>query len=172
MPEHRAGTPAAYRTLESFLWHDLDGGPDAWSAWLAHRGIAADAAASFEAARDLHAALRTLEMVNAALSAEAGDAAAAREALNRLVAAFGLRPDVDADGGVGLVAADAADPAAALLGEALAAMQAGVWRRFKLCREPSCRASYFDASKAAAKLWCEMTTCGSRNKMRRYRARG
>ena len=51
------------------------------------------------------------------------------------------------------------------------AMQAGQWRRFKLCRDPSCRASFYDASKAAAKNWCAMQTCGSRNKMRRYRAR-
>jgi len=64
------------------------------------------------------------------------------------------------------------EPAALLLIEALEAMRLGLWRRFKLCREATCRASFYDASKAAGKVWCEMTTCGSRNKMRRYRAHG
>ena len=71
---------------------------------------------------------------------------------------------------VRLVPADPADALAPLLVRALEAMQADAWRRFKLCREPSCRASFFDASKAATRTWCAMRTCGSRNKMRRYRA--
>jgi predicted RNA-binding Zn ribbon-like protein len=50
-------------------------------------------------------------------------------------------------------------------------MQMGDWGRFKLCRDPACCASYYDASKSAAKTWCSMETCGSRNKMRRYRAK-
>ncbi len=174
MPEHRAGTPADYRELESFLWHDFDGGSEPWAAWLRHRGAwHADAADSLAAAMHLHAALRTLEATNG--GAEAGSPAAetvAREALNGLVAAFDLRPQVDPAGGVRLVAGDDGAPVAMLLRQALEAMRAGHWRRFKLCRDPGCSTSFYDASKPAAKLWCEMTTCGSRNKMRRYRARG
>ena len=65
---------------------------------------------------------------------------------------------------------DPVDPVAPLLVLALEAIRADAWRRFKLCREPGCRASFFDSSKATAKTWCAMRTCGSRNKMRRYRA--
>jgi predicted RNA-binding Zn ribbon-like protein len=54
---------------------------------------------------------------------------------------------------------------------ALEALQSGIWRRFKLCHDPTSRASYYDVSKAAAKTWCSMETCDSRNKMRRYRAK-
>lgn len=172
MPEHRAGTPAAYRELESFLWHDFAGGLDDWAAWLRHRGARAlDPASSVAAAMRLHAALRTLEAGHGDREDSQHDAAAARRVLNDLVAEVDIRPQIDLAGHVHLVASDASAPVAVLLHETLEAMSAGAWRRFKLCREPSCRASYYDVSKAAAKLWCEMTTCGSRNKMRRYRAR-
>ena len=94
----------------------------------------------------------------------------ARVTLNHLVAAHGIRPNLDRRCAVRLVPADASNVLAPLLVQALEAMQADTWRRFKLCREPSCRASFFDASRAASRTWCAMRTCGSRNKMRRYRA--
>lgn len=174
MPEHRDGTPAAYRHLESFLWHDFDAGPGAWRDWLAHRGLAAngvDAPASLVTALQLHAALRALQAFNASPREAATEAGAARGGLNRLVALHGVHPCVDGEGEVRLVPADTADPGALLLTEALEAMRLGLWRRFKLCREPTCRASFFDASKPAGKIWCDMASCGSRNKMRQYRAR-
>ena len=115
----------------------------------------------------LHASLRTLQAVNSEI-ADAADTA--RVTLNQLVAGHGIRPHLDRRGAVRLLPADPMDAVAPLLVEALDAMQAGAWRRFKLCREPSCRASFFDASRAATRTWCAMRTCGSRNKMRRYRA--
>ena len=173
MPEHRDGTPAAYRELESFLWHDFAGGLDDWAAWLRHRGDrASDPASSLAAAMRLHAALRTIEAAHGTHEDAQHATAAARQVFNELVVELDIRPQIDPAGVVRLTATDASAPVAILLHEALAAMSADAWRRFKLCREPSCRASFYDASKPAAKLWCEMTTCGSRNKMRRYRARG
>lgn len=50
-------------------------------------------------------------------------------------------------------------------------MTEGSWRRFKICRDETCRASYFDTTRNDGKTWCAMQTCGSRNEMRRFRAK-
>ncbi len=170
MPEHGEGTPEQWRRLESFLWHDLDN-PEDWSRWAARilPDLAAGAAeAGLADAMRLHAALRSLQAANSGIAA---DTAASRTTLNRLVVEHDIRPRLDGHGTPRLVPASPIDPVAPLLVLALEAMQADAWRRFKLCREPSCRASFFDGSKATAKTWCAMRTCGSRNKMRRYRDR-
>ena len=132
----------------------------------------ADAAAlaAFDHGIQLHVALRSLEAANNGVGT--GEAGASRETLNRLVDRYAIRPRLDDDGEVSLVSDVSEDPVASLILAALEAMSSASWRRFKLCREPTCRASYYDASKAAVKTWCSMATCGSRNKMRRYRARG
>ena len=199
MPEHRDGTPAEYVLLESFLWRDFDT-PAAWSAWVRARGLTsglttspdvAEAPDAYAAAMRLRGALRALAAANTGYRVERGGArtdaeaaaatvaagtnaevAAATATLNALIAECDVRPAVGGHGRVALRAeAPAAGPVAVVLGLALQAMWAGVWRRFKLCPEPSCRASFYDASKNAAKTWCAMATCGSRTKMRRLRAR-
>ena len=170
MPEHGKGTPARWRLLESFLWHDFDDGSVAWTGWAgrAWPDPAADATeAGFADAMRLHVALRSLQAANSGIAA---DAEVLRTTLNRLAVEHDIRPRLERQGTLRLVPATDVDPVARLLVLALEAMQADAWRRFKLCREPSCRASFFDSSKAAAKTWCAMRTCGSRNKMRRYRA--
>jgi len=180
MPEHRDTTPAPLRLLESFLWHDFDDGLPDWREWLARKLPeipATGAQAGFDRAMQLHAALRVLEAANngllAGAEAEAGQLASteAHAALDQLIAACHIRPRFSAAGGLTL-GSDTADPVSRLLLIVLEALQSGLWRRFKLCRDPGCRASYYDASKPAAKTWCSMDTCGSRNKMRRFRARG
>jgi predicted RNA-binding Zn ribbon-like protein len=172
MPEHREGTPRGLEILESFLWHDFGAGPADWMAWVQRKMPDMSgkvAAAAFDSAMDLHAALRSLQAANT--EGDALETAPSHKVLDRLIVHHGIRPSLDAEGAVRLVPRRQEDPIGPLVIEALEAMQSGVWRRFKLCREPTCRASYYDASKAAAKTWCSMETCGSRNKMRRYRAK-
>ena len=170
MPEHGEATPRHWRLLESFLWHDFPGADD-WAGWAGRclADVPAEAAeAGVADAMRLHAALRSLQAAN---SGVAVDVEEPRTTLNRMAVEHGIRPHLDRHGSLRLIPAGSAGPAAPLLVLALDAMQADAWRRFKLCREPVCRASFFDGSKAAAKTWCAMRTCGSRNKMRRYRAR-
>jgi predicted RNA-binding Zn ribbon-like protein len=172
MPEHRVETPSRLRDLESFLWHDFAAGLADWTAWvrrkMPHIPHSATKAA-FEYSMQLHVALRALQAANSGI--RIGDKAAGRGALNGLIARYLIQPRLNEDGQVSLAADGPQDPVVLLVLMALDAMQCDVWRRFKLCRETTCRASYYDASKAAAKTWCSMETCGSRNKMRRYRAR-
>lgn len=165
MPEHREGTPEWLRDLESFLWWDFDE-PELWRNWTAKRGWTA-AQASFEEALSLQKMLRDLERVNNGM--EAPPTQVAR--LNQAIKAHALRPDVSNDGEVTIRPSGADDPVGHVLALVVRAMHDGVWKRFKLCRDEVCRASYFDATKNGAKTWCSMETCGSRNKMRRFRAK-
>lgn len=173
MPEHRPETPARYLNLESFLWNDFGAGRSDWEVWL-RRKLPADspamAASELHRAMQLHAALRSLQAVNSGM--RIGDElAAAHETLNRLITIYRIEPHFGEDGQISLATNKPSDPVARLMLMVLDALQSGFWRRFKLCHEPTCRASYYDASKAAAKRWCSMQTCGSRNKMKRYRAK-
>lgn len=169
MPEHRPTTPADLALLESFLWHDLESEAD-WRGWCGRKWPARADGAPGGPGLGLHEALRVLAAANN--DGAAGVAAeAARATLDRLIAESGLRPAPDRRGGFGWHAADRDAPATVLLVAVLEAMRSDRWRRFKLCRDPSCRAAYYDGSKPATKTWCAMASCGSRNKMRRFRAR-
>ncbi len=43
--------------------------------------------------------------------------------------------------------------------------------RLRRCANPTCRWLFVDRSKNHSRVWCEMSTCGSRAKMTRYRSR-
>jgi predicted RNA-binding Zn ribbon-like protein len=63
----------------------------------------------------------------------------------------------------------------AVLGEVAAgiarAIADGSWMRLKACEAHSCRWVYYDRSPAGRSRWCTMKICGSRAKVRAYRAR-
>jgi len=64
-------------------------------------------------------------------------------------------------------------------GEALArlamplveAIAAGDTTRFRICDNDACRWAFEDASRAGRRRWCDMATCGNRDKVRRFRSR-
>ncbi|MGY1436129.1 CGNR zinc finger domain-containing protein [Streptomyces reniochalinae] len=47
----------------------------------------------------------------------------------------------------------------------------GTWARLKACEAHDCLWVYYDRSPAGRSRWCTMAVCGSRAKMRTYRAR-
>ncbi|WP_062216362.1 CGNR zinc finger domain-containing protein [Streptomyces sp. NBRC 109706] len=47
----------------------------------------------------------------------------------------------------------------------------GEWRRLKACEASDCLWAYYDHSPAGRRRWCSMRSCGSRAKMRAYRAK-
>jgi predicted RNA-binding Zn ribbon-like protein len=51
------------------------------------------------------------------------------------------------------------------------AHQLGDWTRLKACDAHSCRWVYYDRSPGNRSRWCTMSICGSREKVRAYRAR-
>ncbi|MFS0712278.1 CGNR zinc finger domain-containing protein [Microbacterium sp. 2P01SA-2] len=64
------------------------------------------------------------------------------------------------DAALGVVAADAI--------EILAGTRPGA---FALCASPTCRAAFFDTSRARTRRWCDMNTCGNHAKKARLRAK-
>ncbi|MFF7379433.1 CGNR zinc finger domain-containing protein [Streptomyces massasporeus] len=42
--------------------------------------------------------------------------------------------------------------------------------RLALCASPTCRAAFFDTSQSRTRKWCEMNTCGNRQKKARFNA--
>ncbi|MEU8308646.1 ABATE domain-containing protein [Actinomadura sp. NPDC048955] len=43
--------------------------------------------------------------------------------------------------------------------------------KLALCASPTCRAAFFDTSQSRTRRWCEMNTCGNRQKKARFNAR-
>ena len=115
------------------------------------------------AARELREALRTALETAGRDTAEL-DAAASRLPLVALPGEDGRLALVSARGG-------ADDVRAAVIEAMLTAQADGSWPRLKVCRNPDCRWAFADRSKNRSRAWCEMATCGSRSKMRAYRAR-
>lgn len=42
--------------------------------------------------------------------------------------------------------------------------------RLALCASPTCRAAFFDTSQSRSRRWCDMNTCGNRQKKARFNA--
>jgi hypothetical protein len=55
--------------------------------------------------------------------------------------------------------------------ELLLAQQDNTLRRLKLCRNPACRAAFYDLSKNSSKVWHDMAKCGTPLHVREYRKR-
>jgi predicted RNA-binding Zn ribbon-like protein len=45
------------------------------------------------------------------------------------------------------------------------------WPRLKLCGDPSCRWAFYDESRNHSSRWCDMASCGNRQKAQRFRSR-
>ena len=140
--------------------------------WLAVSGLAVDSCttAQLELARELRESIHT-----AATAAATGDAlpAAAVQVINDCSiqgrAAAILTPEGDrrwrlgsscrVEDALGVIAADAID---IISGERDGKMA--------LCASPTCRAAFFDTSQSRTRKWCEMNTCGNRQKKARFNA--
>lgn len=51
------------------------------------------------------------------------------------------------------------------------AMSSPEWPRLKACRAESCHWAFVDHAKNRSRAWCDMTTCGNRQKAQRFRER-
>ncbi|WP_434590486.1 CGNR zinc finger domain-containing protein [Streptomyces sp. A5-4] len=131
----------------------------------------ADGRAAFGLAEPEVPAARALrEALRAALKAHAGHGVPASE-LGRLLAAAPLLVTIDPAGAAELRPADPADLASRVAAAVATASADGSWLRLKACEAADCQWAYYDRSPAGRSRWCTMAVCGSRAKMRKYRAR-
>ncbi|MGW6309913.1 CGNR zinc finger domain-containing protein [Streptomyces niveus] len=140
--------------------------------WLAVSGLAVDSCtpAQLDLARELresiHAAA-TAAAIQDALPAPAVQVINDRSAQGRAAAVltpegerlWRLGPASRVEDALGVIAADAIG--------VIAGERDG---RLALCASPTCRAAFFDTSRSRTRRWCDMNTCGNREKKARFQA--
>jgi len=149
------------------------GSPTALGSWLRAQELL-DAQTKVDG-RDLRRAIDVRESLRALMAANAGDPldpgaaptldAAARRA--RLTLRF--QQDGRASVEPGAIGVDGA--LGRMLSVVSAAMADGTWARLKACRRDGCRWAFFDHTKNHSGVWCDMATCGNREKAEAYRRR-
>lgn len=141
--------------------------------WLALNGLAVASCttAQFELARQLREAIHA-----AATAAAIGDAppASAVQVINECSAQgrasailtpkgkrqWKLGPDSCVEDALSVIAADAIN--------IIAGERDGI---LALCASPTCQAAFFDTSQSRTRKWCDMNTCGNRQKKARFNAK-
>jgi predicted RNA-binding Zn ribbon-like protein len=156
---------------------------DAAVAWLAGRSLAHEDALRSQASRDqaawlgrVHGTRQALrEVWEATVEGRSADAAAVRT-LNEVLR-HAARPELQPTlAGIAVghrhEAADPTGEALARLAEPLVdAIAAGDTSRFRICANDACRWVFEDTSRGGRRRWCDMTSCGNRAKVRRFRSR-
>ncbi len=114
-------------------------------------------------------ALAQLAVANASGNVDRRAVTTLNEAARRIRLGVRLHPDE----GYRLIADGAGvdRPIGELLLRVMTAMNAGTWRRLKLCANPECGNAFYDSSRNRSGRWCSMATCGNRMKGRAYRRR-
>ncbi|MFE9329572.1 CGNR zinc finger domain-containing protein [Streptomyces sp. NPDC006925] len=140
--------------------------------WLAVYGLAVDSCttAQLELARELRESIdvaATAAALQEALPASAVHVINGCSAQGRAAAIltpegkrqWQLSSASRVEDALGVIAADAI--------EIIAGERDG---KLALCASPTCRAAFFDASQSRTRKWCDMNTCGNRQKKARFHA--
>ncbi|MFG2175115.1 CGNR zinc finger domain-containing protein [Streptomyces niveus] len=140
--------------------------------WLAVSGLTVDSCTpaqlglAWELRESIHAAA-TAAAIQDALPAPAVRVINDRSAQGRAAAVltpegerlWRLGPASRVEDALGVIAADAIG--------VIAGERDG---RLALCASPTCRAAFFDTSRSRTRRWCDMNTCGNREKKARFQA--
>ncbi len=109
--------------------------------------------------------VRAAAAANNGYALDADAVAALRGAIDRL----GFTVRATAEVGLEVASASPAGRALApLVGALMAAQADGSWARVKACARDSCRWLFYDTTRNHSRTWCTSTTCGSREKAKRY----
>jgi len=145
--------------------------PNTLKSWLVANGLMDSSQPADEA--DLKNAVAVREAMRGLIGANSGlrvypvDLATLTKAAgeSRLRMRFGPdgkpRLEPEAAGAVGAIGR--------LVAALYSAMQDEDWNRLKLCSSDPCRWAFYDRSKNQSSRWCKMSSCGNREKARRFR---
>lgn len=150
---------------------DLAGPRDA-AGWLRARGLLApQLALTAEDLARLHRlreVLRRMCLANNGAELHAADI----DALNVLVRDSDMRPAFTVHGvGLDVLSSGAIGALGQIVGIVYEAIRDGTWGRVKACPGDACNYAFYDTSRNGSRVWCSMAGCGSKVKMRAYRAR-
>ncbi|MFH8658553.1 CGNR zinc finger domain-containing protein [Streptomyces afghaniensis] len=146
--------------------------PDRLIDWLAVSGLAVDSCttAQLELARELresiHAAA-TAAATQDALPASAVQVINDRSAQGRAAAV--LTPEGERRWRLSS-ASCVEDALSVIAADAISIIAGERDGKLALCASPTCRAAFFDASQSRTRKWCDMNTCGNRQKKARFYA--
>jgi predicted RNA-binding Zn ribbon-like protein len=149
------------------------GDPDKLVAWfVARRLMAPDQHAD---AADLKHAIAVREAIRGAIGANSGGSfyPVAIATLNGAASASRLLPRFGPDGKARLEphAMGVEGALGRIVATLFAAMNEEDWTRLKLCGSSTCRWAFYDQSRNHSSRWCNMATCGNRQKAKRFRER-
>ncbi|MER7050911.1 MULTISPECIES: CGNR zinc finger domain-containing protein [unclassified Streptomyces] len=141
--------------------------------WLAVNGLAVESCTP--AQLDLARALR--ESIHAAATAAAIQAplpASAVQVINdrsvRGRAAAVLTPEGNREWRLDS-ASSVEDALSVIAADAISVISGERDGKLALCASPTCQAAFFDTSQSRTRKWCEMNTCGNRQKKARFHAK-
>ncbi len=140
--------------------------------WLAVYGLAVDSctSAQLDLARELRESIHAA--ATAAALQEALPASAVRVINDRSVqgrAAAILTPEGERRWRFGSASA-VEDALGVIAADAIGIIAGERDGRLALCASPTCRAAFFDTSRSRTRRWCDMNTCGNREKKARFNA--
>ncbi|MEU0129184.1 CGNR zinc finger domain-containing protein [Streptomyces sp. NPDC006289] len=140
--------------------------------WLAVNGLAVDSctAAQLDLARELREAIHaaaTAAAIQEALPASAVQVINDRSARGRAAAI--LTPEGSRRWRLGS-ASRVEDALGVIAADAISVIAGERDGRLALCASPTCRAAFFDTSQSRSRRWCDMNTCGNRQKKARFNA--
>lgn len=140
--------------------------------WLAVNGLAVDSCttAQLDLARELREAIHTAATAAAtqdALPASAVHVINDRSARGRAAAI--LTPAGERQWHLSS-ASCVEDALSVIAADAISIIAGERDGRLALCASPTCRAAFFDTSQSRTRRWCDMNTCGNRQKKARFHA--
>jgi predicted RNA-binding Zn ribbon-like protein len=140
--------------------------------WLAVSGLAVESctAAQLGLARELRESIHAV--ATAAALEDALPAAAVQVLNDRSVqgrAAAVLTPEGHRRWQLGS-ASGVADALGVIAADAISIVAGERDGKLALCASPTCRAAFFDTSQSRTRKWCDMNTCGTRQKKARFHA--
>lgn len=140
--------------------------------WLAVNGLAVDSCtpAQLDLARELRESIHlaaTAAAMQDALPVSAVQVINDRSAEGRAAAI--LTPEGKRQWRLGS-ASCVEDALSVIAADAISILAGERDGKLALCASPTCRAAFFDASQSRTRKWCEMNTCGNRQKKARFHA--
>ncbi|WP_017584966.1 CGNR zinc finger domain-containing protein [Nocardiopsis ganjiahuensis] len=140
--------------------------------WLAVSGLAVDSCttAQLDLARELRESVHAAATAAASQHALPGTAVQVindRSAQGRAAAV--LTPEGRRHWQLGS-ASRVEDALSVIAADAISVIAGERDGKLALCASPTCRAAFFDTSRSRTRKWCDMNTCGNRQKKARFRA--
>lgn len=155
-------------------WRDRITRPEDFAGWAARAGLALDRRPDPEALARLHRLRAALTGIFVALAEDRMPQPGDLALLNaELAEARGAERLVAHGDGFGFEdgAPDSVDRLRHAIVRDAAALVTGERRRIKRCPAHDCLWLFYDGSRNLSRRWCAMDDCGTRDKVRRFRAR-